>query len=489
MDPRVWILALPSLLVLSLLVVHSLRTLPRARALAFWGAVASYGILRGAALHVVIGRVPGASFPYAIRDPLFPVFGVPLQEIAGWAIVCYIGWWLGCRVSRYLFTQVAWACLFLGAVSWTVESAAVAAGWWRWSVPVDVPLLLNVPLIAVVDWAFVGIDFLLPFVVVLAPELRGHPARWLALLAFPVHFASHLVAGSTLPGTAIPLHHLAHWTLAGLVVWLALRAPMRDDPFARGGDWLPVAGLSVIVLDAAAVDVLIGRRPELLRSLVPTIAIALLSLLPATASLLDRARRPRWVSLLAMALLAVTALGVHAGSARGRQELTRRLDGAIAARDRGDLDTARRELEALCAEFPGSHVPETLLGEIDYRTDRLAESRAHFLRAVEIKQDDARGHRFLAVIELRMGRAESAAHFAQRGLAIAPLDPELRYLSARALEAPLPFEPAEPDTLRTLAALAYEVGDTGGARRFVASWRRQRPDDLEARRLAALLGD
>ncbi len=41
MDPRLLVLTLPSLLVLTLLVWHSLRTLPRRRALAFWAGVAA----------------------------------------------------------------------------------------------------------------------------------------------------------------------------------------------------------------------------------------------------------------------------------------------------------------------------------------------------------------------------------------------------------------------------------------------------------------
>ena len=61
----------------------------------------------------------------------------------------------------------------------------------------------------------------------------------------------------------------------------------------------------------------------------------------------------------------------------------------------------------------------------------------------------------------------------------APLDAEIELVNAT---------PEDLATLRTLAALAFEVGDTDGARRFVASWRRRYPDDVEARRLALRLG-
>ncbi|HKQ59638.1 MAG TPA: hypothetical protein VJS92_00050, partial [Candidatus Polarisedimenticolaceae bacterium] len=275
------ILALSSLVVLVLLVVHSWRTMARARAVAFWCGVVAYGLLRGVALRWAIALLPGASFPYAIRQPLFPVLGVPFQEIAGWAIVGYLGWWLGGRFSRQLFSQVAWACVFLGAVSWTVESAAVAAGWWSWAVPVTQPLFLNVPFIAIVDWLFVGIDFLLPLAALTAPGLRGRPVRWLALLLFPFHFAAHGFADRTLGGVPIPIHHLVHWILIATLLWLALRATTVDEPFADRDAWLPLAGLGVVLFVVAAVDLLLVRRPALLVATVPTLAASLQPFLPA----------------------------------------------------------------------------------------------------------------------------------------------------------------------------------------------------------------
>ena len=87
MQPRVLILALPSLVVLALLVWHSWRSLPRRRAVAFWVSVAVYGVLRGMAVAWVTREGLGAPLPYQIRDPLLSVFGVSLQEVAGWAIV------------------------------------------------------------------------------------------------------------------------------------------------------------------------------------------------------------------------------------------------------------------------------------------------------------------------------------------------------------------------------------------------------------------
>jgi hypothetical protein len=231
-DNRVALLTVPSLAILGLLVTHSFVTLPRSRAVAFWSSVVGYGILRGLALRWVIDHGLGASFPYTIRNPLFPVFGVPAQEIMGWAIVTYIGWWLGARFSRYLFAQIAWACLFLGTISWAVESAAVAIGWWRWSVPVTQSVFVNVPFIGIVDWLFVGIDFLLPFATLTAPELRGR-FRFVTLLAFPIHFGAHAFVGNTSEIIPIPAYHMVHWVLIAALLWLAMRSRPSICPFAR----------------------------------------------------------------------------------------------------------------------------------------------------------------------------------------------------------------------------------------------------------------
>src|SRR5262245_6235885 len=107
MDARVVLLTVPSLAVLVLLIAHSLRALPRPRAIAFWISVLAYGLARGLALRFVMAHGGGTSFPYVIKNPLFPVLGVPLQELAGWAIVSYLAWWLGSRLSRRVFVQIA----------------------------------------------------------------------------------------------------------------------------------------------------------------------------------------------------------------------------------------------------------------------------------------------------------------------------------------------------------------------------------------------
>lgn len=519
MDTRLLILALPSLVVLALLVWHSLRSLPRRRALLFWASVTVYGVLRGMAVAWVTREGLGASLPYQIHSPLLRVFGVSLQEVAGWAIVAYLAWWLGERFARQekkgprLFLQVAWGCLFLGAISWAVEAAAIAAGWWHWTVPAGGEMLLRVPWIGLVDWFFVGTDFLLPFLVLTTPALSGRPARFLSLLLFPLHMASHLWIE---PVATVPGFHLVHWLLLGMVVWLALRSAVEDAAFSEDGGWLPAVGLGIVLVDAALVEIFLVERPVLLASLLPAAGVALQALRPALAPALMAAavvgslalpplilsaapgftvlvlrfgRRNRWAAPALLAALASLALVMHGRVGRAEEELKRRLDEALLARDRGDLTGAMAELADLSRDYPKSHVPRALLGEIQYRTGRPEEARASYEEAVEIKQDFVEGYRYLAVIHLQRGRRDAAAEAAARGLAVAPGDLELRYLQGREIGELWPeIEAKGPAAAKAIAGLAYEVGDAAGAvealDRAIARW----PEDRELRGLRSRLG-
>ena len=514
MEPRVLILAVPSLTVLILLVWHSFRSLPRRRALTFWISVTLYGLLRGLAVAWVTREGLGASLPYQIRDPLLSVLGVSLQEIAGWAIVAYLAWWLGARFDRRLFLGIAWGCLFLGAISWAVEAAAIAAGWWHWTVPAGSEMLLRVPWIGLVDWFFVGTDFLLPFLVLTAPALAGRPVRFLSLLLFPVHMASHLWIAPLAPGLPMPGFHLVHWVLLGLVLWLALRSSQEDAAFSGSGA-LPAAALGIVLLDIALVELFLVKRPELLASAVPAAAVALQALRPGIGSgvaagavvgslalpplilgaipgfsvlVLRFGRRNRWAAPALMAALAAWALVIHGRVVKAEEDLKRGLDQALLSRDRGDLSGAMRELSELSKGHPDTHVPLALLGEIQYRTGKLEEARASYEKAVEIKQDFVEGYRYLAVIHLQQARRDSAAEVAARGLAVAPGDLELRYLQGREIGEIWPeIELKGPAAAKALAGLAYEVGDTAGAvealDRGAARW----PQDVEIQNLRARL--
>lgn len=508
-NTRILVLALPSAAILAALVWHSLAAMPRRRALLFWSLVTAFGILRGLGVRAVTEAI-GAAFPYEIRNPLFSVGGVSAQEVVGWAVVTYLAWWVGDRFSRRsrrpsLFLAVAWASLFLGAIAWAVEAAAIAARWWYWTVPTASRLFLNVPAIGIVDWFFVGIDFLLPFVALTAPSSGRSERTWwryLTLLCFPAHFAGHLLPGLWL--------HAVHWCLVLLAAALALRADGEDRPFTEARSWVPHAAFAAMIADIALVDVFLVSRPSLLQSVLPAVtawlsavhpgaaaaaavaaalaavrlpSLAVAALVAAGGALLLRlqARRITVVPLLALALF---AFAFHRATAAARTDLTARLDRAIEARDRGDLESALVQLDAIARDHPVTHVPLAMAGEIDYRRNSLETAYGRLARAVEIKQDFVRGYRLLAAIDLQRGRRAEAGEWARRGLEVAPGDIQLRFLAGEDVTSSID----SAATAAGMAALAFEVGELAKAQRFVEDALTRWPADGRLRRTALRLG-
>lgn len=503
MDARTVVLTVPSAVILAGLIWHSLVALPRRRAAGFWGAVAVFGLLRGLGVRWVTEAI-GASFPYEIRNPMLSIGGVAVQEIAGWAVVAYLAWWAGERFSRrarrpYLFLQVAWASLFLGAISWAVEAAAIAARWWHWTVPTASRVFLNVPAIGIADWFFVGLDFVLPFVAITAPALAHSRLRWLTLLFFPAHFAGHLLPGMWL--------QVVHWTLVLIALALALRTTAEDAAFADRRNWLPPAALALMLGDIAFVELLLVRQPELLVSIVPALAIWLTAIRPQAATLLAAASvvgalaMPSllvaaaaraggsallWLrrgnrTAIALAAVAAFAIALHARSAMERRDLTERLDAAIAARDRGNVQDAARQLDVLARDHPTAYAPLAMAAEIDYRLGRLDEAHAKLARAVAIKQDFVRGYRLLAAIDLQSGRRDAGIRWARQGLEVAPGDVQLRYLAGENIVVQSAEEAAG------MVALAFEVGDLTVAQRMTEQSLARWPEDERLQRISARL--
>lgn len=442
MDSRVLYLALPSSLALALAIAHSWKALPRWRALAFWGSVLAYGIIRGLAVGWITQSL-GAKFPYELHHPLLKILGVPAQEVIGWALVTYLAWWIGSRYARErLFAQAAVGALFLGCVSWAVEAGAVAAGWWHWNVPTASRFFLNVPPIGIVDWFFVATDFLLPF---LAITTLRTPWRFATLLLFPLHFGSHAFTAVLHEAVPIPLFHLVHWLLLALLLALAMHGAATDIPFNERRRWLPFVAAAIIIAAVALVLLLVVGRPKLLLAIVP------LALLVSVSSLRVKIPRVPWPALVAIVLAFAWLL--HLRMAADEQELQRRLDSALAARDNRRVAEAIFELESLVTDFPNSHVPMAVLGEIYYRSNNPNRARELFERATEIKQDYLDGYRYGAVLARQNGDHVQAGMVARRGLEIAPTDMQLRYLNGQRVE------PSTAEEAMTLAGLAFEVGD------------------------------
>jgi len=486
------LLLVPSLVILAILMTHAARTLSSRRAVLFWFGALAYGVVRGAAVSWVSVTYLGGGFPYVVREPGPMLAGVSLQEVAGWVIVLYLGWWLGALFSSRLIGQVVCACLWLASASWAVESTAIAVGWWRWIVPVAAPSLTHVPFIGIVDWFFSGTDFLLPFLALTAPAMKDHPARYLSLLAFPAHFGSHMFVGRLAAWFPIPGYHLAHWLLAGGILWLAVRSRLEDRPFSfetrRADRWLPLVAVAIMLAVLAGADLLMVGRGGLLVALLPMAGIGV----AATVALNGARTLPptRWAmpgrsaSWVIVCVLGLAAWRIHAAAAEREKALIDRLDHALALRDRGELESAAAELEEAGRLFPGVHVPNALLGEMRYRAGRLEEAHQLFSLATTIQPNYVDGFRYLAVIDLRQGRPKDAALRAVSGLEIEPDDPQLTYLRLRAQGAPIAplvdrLASLGAQRSLSLASLAFEVNDPGGASALMEAGLARWPQDRE----------
>lgn len=225
LDPRILVAAVALAVILVALVWHSMAALPRWRAVAFWVSVLMYGLLR-------------ACFQSAMARPA----GATVVGVAGFAITLYLAWWLGGHWT-YLIAQVALASIFLGAMGWAIDSAALA---------------LSVPDAGIVEWFFSGIDFLLPF----AAITGRWKWRWWTLLFFPVHFAGHLLPADCLD--------VVHWSIAVIVAAIALRTTVEHKPFSDMREWVPTLAFGSVVAGIVVAGV---GRPRVLISLVPALAI------------------------------------------------------------------------------------------------------------------------------------------------------------------------------------------------------------------------
>ncbi len=161
-------LAALSAAVLLLLLDHRRANLGARAALWFALCSCGYGLIRSLSINALSEAHLGGA-PYRLTAPLLTVAGVPLQELLGWTVAAGLASYFADRLLRRLgqptdpYRTALLAGLGLASVCLAVETAAVAGGWWSWSLAHSRTGLIQFPGIALVDWAFVAIDFLLPF--------------------------------------------------------------------------------------------------------------------------------------------------------------------------------------------------------------------------------------------------------------------------------------------------------------------------------------
>lgn len=401
-------LAALSAAVLLLLLLHRRANLGWPAAFAFLAASATYGFVRSTTIRALSeSRLGGA--PYTLSSPLLTLWGVPLQELAGWTVAAGLAGYLADRWLRQLrqppnaYATALAAGLGMAAVCLAVECAAVTGGWWTWSLAHDPRGLLPFPAIGLIDWGFVAFDFLLPFELWRRRAPLGQ--RLAALAIFPVHLLGHAFTAK-LPGP-LPLSafELVHVGLVATAV--AAAAVVRDrSPWPRPEDererFLIVAAV-LVLLGTTTGQLLLGGRPDLLWTGLP------LLLLAVGAALLRRqpAERqahlsPRRAAVVFAALLAL-GLAARVPEARRARDFKALVLDAAADLQQGRSQAALPKLEAALALAPDHSEALWLLAWAELQRGDLARARQHAERSLEQRPDSAEAARILEAVKLRQG--------------------------------------------------------------------------------------
>lgn len=407
------VLAAFSIAVLLLVLDHRRANLGGRATLAFVAASALYGLVRSMSIRALAEAHLGG-MPYRLESPLATVAGVPLQELVGWTAAVGLSGYFADRLLRRLgqptdpYRTALLGGLAMAAICLAVETAAVTGGWWSWSLAHSRSGPIRFPLIALVDWGFVAIDFLLPF------ELwrrRASLAQRLAgLLLFPIHLAGHAFA-APLPGR-LPLSgfDLVHVGLVAAVAstaaaadgaspWPALRAEQRR--------FRPLAAVAVL-LGTAGVQLVLAREPGLLWTTLPLATLALLAVALRREPLVRRVplARSRAVALFGGLLLAGLALRLPAAfRAREFESLLRRGAEQVLA---GRSEEARGLLEQALAVRPEQSEALWLLGWAEMQQGRRVEARRHLEKALARRPDSKEAARLLAQLDREEGKSGTA---------------------------------------------------------------------------------
>jgi hypothetical protein len=223
------LLAIPAAFVLALLLEHVRRNRGARVAVAFALSCGLYGILRGAWVQS-ISASHGVPMPYRMAGSV-RIGAVSPMEIVGWMLAAALAWLVGATLVRFPAHRIAFTgAIVLAALCLAVETAAIAAGWWTWSIPPPPGAFLRVPRIALVDWAFVAFDFLCRSCL---PSRARLVDRLLALALFPLHFASHVYLEP--PAPALPRRLRSH-TL-GIPLWVSGARSARERPGHARREW------------------------------------------------------------------------------------------------------------------------------------------------------------------------------------------------------------------------------------------------------------
>lgn len=296
---RTALLFIPSALVVLAMVLHSLKVRGKRETLLFFLFGFLFGVLRGNIIWWITTVHFGGRFPYVFTNKVFGVFHDSFQADIGWILTVYLGWCFAERLlartqerARSLFHTVSLAALFATALSYAVESSAIALGWWNWNLGVKSRFLIDVPIAGIAAWFSVPIDFFLPFLA-LARFARRGVWHWATLAIFPLHMLVHLSNDRLSESVPITPFNLFYWVAALFALLAPLRRPtelppsvgLRSGWIARLPGWVatavPAFAVTVVLGVLLIADLLIARDPHLLYSLAPVSFLTAMVYIPA----------------------------------------------------------------------------------------------------------------------------------------------------------------------------------------------------------------
>ncbi len=404
-------LAALSAAVLLLMLDHRRANLGGRAAIAFAVASIAYGLIRSLSIRA-LSEAHLAGVPYRLGSPLVSVAGVPLQELIGWtAAVALAGYFADRLLRRFAQPTDAYrtalvAGLVLVATCLAVESAAVVGGWWSWNLAHPPESPIPFPGIALLDWGFVAIDFLLPF------ELWRRRAplgvRLGGLLLFPLHLAGHAFTAPLFDALPLSGFDLVHVGLPALVAGFAavtVEASPWPNLKAEALRLRPAFAVAIL-LGTAAAQLILAQEAGLLWTVLPLAAIALF-----VAARRKKEPRSRTAALVPAKGAALFLALLVAGSVL-------RLPAAFAARDferllrqgatdlvAGNSAAALPILRAALELRPGQSEALWLLGWAELENGERSLARRHLEAALAARPGSVEAARLLA----RLNSEESAA--------------------------------------------------------------------------------